>query len=422
MSTASTSAEATAAPVTAAATPAIAANAHTSGATAVRRFGQWTFLLLCLGHFSIDISSSSLSGLQPVLRERMGLTLTEAGLLGGLFVFSSSLMQPLYGWLADRFATRHFTVLSPVLASAAVALFRFAPSFYGLLPLVFLAGVGIAAFHPQGTSMAVRGVTTNRGRLMAIFISSGTLGFAIGPSFFAALVTYFGFDSLSWSILPGAVFSAMLYFYLPQSMVSQHQQHRATDWGPIRRVWKPIAILFALVFIRSTIQVTYAQLLPLYLNVERGMSLIMGNYLVSAYLICGAVGGFLGGSLSDRFGGRQVILASMLGTVPFMLVFFLTSGWMSALGLCIGGLVLLFTIPVNVLMAQDLAPEQSATVSSLMMGFAWGAAGLVFVPVTGWLSDLLTLRTAMMLLLVFPILGVFVTLLLPRTIEEQRRM
>jgi FSR family fosmidomycin resistance protein-like MFS transporter len=387
-----------------------------------RRFSQWTFVLLCLGHFSIDVSSSSLSGLQPVLRERMGLSLTEAGLLGGLFVFSSSLMQPLYGLLADRFTTRHFTVLTPLLASAAVSLFRFAPGFYGLLPLVFLAGVGIAAFHPQGTAMAVRGVTANRGRLMAIFISSGTLGFAIGPSFFAALVTYFGFESLAWSILPGAVFSALLYVYLPQNMVTPHREARATDWAPIRRVWKPITILFALVFIRSTIQVTYAQLLPLYLNVERGMSLILGNYLVSAYLICGAVGGFLGGSLSDRFGGRQVILASMLGTVPFMLLFFLTSGWLSALGLCLGGLVLLFTIPVNVLMAQDLAPEQSATVSSLMMGFAWGAAGLIFVPVTGWLSDLFTLRTAMMLLLVFPILGVFVTLLLPRTLEEQRRM
>ena len=163
-------------------------------------------------------------------------------------------------------------------------------------------------------------------------------------------------------------------------------------------------------------------MLPLYLNVERGFSLITGNYLVSAYLICGALGGFLGGSLSDRFGGRQVILVSMLGTVPFMLLFFLTSGWLSALGLCIGGLVLLFTIPVNVLMAQDLAPGQSATVSSLMMGFAWGAAGLIFVPVTGLLSDVFSLRTAMMFLLVFPLLGVLVTLLLPKTIEEQRAM
>lgn len=388
----------------------------------VIRFSQITFLLLCLGHFAIDISSSSLSGLQPVLRERMGLSLTEAGVLGGVFVFSSSLMQPLYGWLSDRFATRHFTVLSPLFASASVALFRYAPSFYSLLALVFLAGIGIAAFHPQGTAMSIRGASSNRGRLMAIFVSSGTLGFAVGPSFFAALVTYFGFESLVWSFVPGALISGLLYFYLPAERTEGRPAESSNDWGPLFRVWKPITILFTLVFLRSAIQVTYAQMLPLYLDVERGLSLVTGNYLVSLYLICGAMGGFLGGSLADRFGGRQVILVSMAGTVPFMLLFFLTTGWLSALGLCLGGLVLLFTIPVNVLMAQDLVPEQSATVSSLMMGFAWGAAGLLFVPLTGWLSDKLSLQAAMMLLLVFPVVGVAVTLMLPRTIEEQRRM
>jgi MFS family permease len=149
------------------------------------KFGPLTFLLLCLGHFAIDTSSASLGGLQPVFREYFGITLTQAGILGGVFVFSSSLMQPLYGWLADRYETRMFTVLSPLLSSIAVGVFCFAPGFYGLIPLVFLAGVGIAAFHPQGTALAVRGVEHKRGRAMAAFISSGTAGFAIGPSFWS---------------------------------------------------------------------------------------------------------------------------------------------------------------------------------------------------------------------------------------------
>lgn len=331
-------------------------------------------------------------------------------------------MQPLYGWLADRCETRMFTVLSPLLSSIAVGVFCFAPGFYGLIPLVFLAGVGIAAFHPQGTALAVRGVEHKRGRAMAAFISSGTAGFAIGPSFFAALVTWFGFHSLPWSIVPGALCTLLLYLYLPTDVRNPIPRSAGGNWAPILEVWKPITILFLLVFIRSIVQVTYAQMLPLYLNVERKMSLVSGNYLVSVYLLCGALGGFLGGSLADRFGGRQVILASMIGTTPCMLLFFLTEGWVSALGLCLGGLVLLFTIPVNVLMAQDLAPGQSATVSSLMMGFAWGAAGLIFVPVVGWISDHIGMHDSLMLLLVFPVLGALVTLLLPKTIEEQRSM
>jgi FSR family fosmidomycin resistance protein-like MFS transporter len=386
-------------------------------------FGVLTFVLLCMGHFAIDLSSAALGGLQPVLRDRFGISLTQAGILGGVFVFSASLLQPLYGWLADRTGSRLFTVLSPLLASSAIALLRFAPDYFTIMALVFVAGVGIAAFHPQGTSLAVRGVEYKRGRAMAAFISSGTLGFAIGPSFYAALVTAFGFESLPWSILPGAIGTLLLWIYLPRDLQPVGDRaSRGGSWEPIRRVWKPITLLFLLVFIRSTVQVTFAQLLPLYLNVERSMSLVMGNYLVSAYLVCGAMGGFLGGTLADRFGGKRVILWSMLGTTPCLLVFFLTNGWLSALGLCLGGAVLLFTIPVNVLMAQELAPSQTATVSSLMMGFAWGVAGLLFVPLTGWLADHIGMHDALMLLLVFPLLGAVVTTRLPNTLEEQRRM
>ena len=83
-------------------------------------------------------------------------------------------------------------------------------------------------------------------------------------------------------------------------------------------------------------------------------------------------------------------------------------------GLVLGGLILLFTIPVNLVMAQDLVPTQAGTVSALMMGFAWGAAGLIFIPLTGRMADLFSLHTALLALLAFPILGFFLSLRLPK--------
>jgi FSR family fosmidomycin resistance protein-like MFS transporter len=61
-------------------------------------------------------------------------------------------------------------------------------------------------------------------------------------------------------------------------------------------------------------------------------------------------------------------------------------------------------------MAQELAPAQVGTVSALMMGFAWGMAGMIFVPVVGWASDLLSMHQVMVSLLAFPLLGFFLTL------------
>jgi FSR family fosmidomycin resistance protein-like MFS transporter len=81
--------------------------------------------------------------------------------------------------------------------------------------------------------------------------------------------------------------------------------------------------------------------------------------------------------------------------------------------LLVGGLVLLFTIPVNVIVAQQLVPSQAATVSSLLMGFAWGMSGVIFIPVTGWLSDVTSLHRALSALLVFPALGWWLARYLP---------
>ena len=122
----------------------------------------------------------------------------------------------------------------------------------------------------------------------------------------------------------------------------------------------------------------------------------------------------MGGTLADRFGGRRVIMISMIGSVPFLALFLFTSGIVSTLALMMGGLILLFTIPVNVVMGQELAPSQTGTVSALMMGFAWGSAGLIFIPLTGWVSDVFSMQTAFTGLVAFPLIGFFLALKLPK--------
>ena len=65
-------------------------------------------------------------------------------------------------------------------------------------------------------------------------------------------------------------------------------------------------------------------------------------------------------------------------------------------------------------MAQELVPSQAGTVSALMMGFAWGMAGLIFIPLTGWAGDHFTLHRALASLSLFPVIGFFLALRLPK--------
>jgi FSR family fosmidomycin resistance protein-like MFS transporter len=376
------------------------------------RRGLAALALLCFGHFVIDLYAASLSALQPLLVLKLKLSLTQAGIAGGLLLVSSSVAQPIYGFLADRFHSRLFTVLAPAVAGVFLSALGLATGFGALLVLAILGGAGVASFHPQASSLATAGVERSRGSWMAVFISSGTLGMALGPTAFSLVSTRYGLENAAWMMIPGLAATAALLAYLPGP--ASTPERKKVDWNSLRAVWYPLTLLYALVFIRSAVQIVFAQFLPLYLHLERGLSVTESNFLLSLYLASGALGGFVGGSLADRIGGRRVIMISMIGCIPPLALFFFTTGWLSALGLMLGGLVLLFTIPVNVVMAQELAPTQTGTVSALMMGFAWGMAGMILVPLAGLLSDAWSLHRVLSALLLFPLAGFFVTRLLPK--------
>ena len=373
-----------------------------------------TLVLLSCGHAVIDLYSSAIGALQPLLAVKLHLSLTQAGILAGTFVFSNSVTQPLYGYLADRFHTRMFTALAPAVAGVFVSGVGRAPTFAWALGLAILGGAGIASFHPQAASNSIAGLSRKRAQGMAVFVSSGSLGLAIGPSVFSFVSGHWGLENVVWVALFGVSSTALLLIFLPLHAPPAPRHRRGIDWEEFRPFQKQLIILYLLVFIRSTVQVTYNQFLPLFLHLERGYAVPAAGYVTSLYLIGGAVGGFLGGNLADRFGARRIIMISMIGSVPLLCLFMFGHGTASVVGLVIGGAILLFTVPVNVVMAQQLVPSQAGTISAMMMGFAWGMAGLVLIPITGWLADRWSLQTVLSLWLIFPVIGFFLTMMLPR--------
>jgi MFS transporter, FSR family, fosmidomycin resistance protein len=153
---------------------------------------------------------------------------------------------------------------------------------------------------------------------------------------------------------------------------------------------------------------------------RQGMGLGEASAAVSFYLFLSGIGGFLGGPLSDRFGARRVIIWSLVSAVPFLVAGTMQSGWTLTVLLSIGGFLLQSTLPVNVTFGQAIAPVSAATVSSLMMGFAWGTGGLM-VPLVGMAADALGLPTALALVGVVPLAGALCALPLPPTAPANRQ-
>lgn len=347
--------------------------------------------VLCAGHFINDAYSSTIYPLLPMLGEKLALSTTQVFWLAPLYAISSSLLQPLYGVISDRYARRFFAVFAPAITAVFVSLIGIAPSYGVLIVLLVGGGFGIGSFHPQGAAIASN-VSHERRRVgMAIFSAVGTLGFAIGPFAITRLVSAFGLDSSYYAMFIGIGMSAVLYKFCPplerktetktaqEAAEGQSQGQQKTSQkrlnasliAALRGAWKPLLLLYLITVLRSGLQMTTNNYLPFMLK-EEGYSLTSTGNALTVFLLLGGVGGLVGGILAERISGRMVTLVSGIFGAPLMIGAFLTTGVLSLVLLGLGGFVLLSTIPVNVAMAQELVPEQTSTVSALMMGAAWG--------------------------------------------------
>ncbi|MEK7316274.1 MAG: MFS transporter, partial [Candidatus Eisenbacteria bacterium] len=110
--------------------------------------------ILTFGHLTIDSYSSFFAPLLPLLVAKLGLSLTMVGTLVALSSISSSFSQPLFGLPSDRMRRPWFVALGPLTAAIFMSALGLAPSYGVLVALLMLAGLGVAAFHPQAAALA----------------------------------------------------------------------------------------------------------------------------------------------------------------------------------------------------------------------------------------------------------------------------
>jgi len=373
----------------------------------MRKRDQLTLAALCAAHFVNDSYSSILYPLLPLLEDKLHLTKGQVFWLAPLYAVSSSLMQPVYGFISDRYARRFFAVFGPTITAVFVSLIGLAPSYSILVLLLVAGGIGIGSFHPQAAAMAAKASGDRKRVGMAVFSALGTVGFAFGPFVITRVVDRFGLEHSYYVIGLGLLMSAVLYRICPPLDAPTAPAPGVTKvkWqllAALRAAWQPLLMLYLITVIRSGLQVTTNNFMP-YLLQERGYSLPETGNVMTLFLLLGGVGGLAGGFMAERVSGRAVTLYSGLLAGPLMVASFMTSGAVSLIFLGLGGFFLLATIPVNVAMAQELVPGQTSTVSALMMGAAWGVGALApsalnrFVPTYGFRNILIFASAATLL-------------------------
>jgi MFS transporter, FSR family, fosmidomycin resistance protein len=374
----------------------------------MNRKNKLTIALLSTAHFALDSYSSFIFQLLPLLAVKLRLTPAQAGLVPPMLTVASSLMQPVYGIISDRYLKRSMVVFGPLIAAVFLSCLGRANSLSELMALVILGGVGVGIFHPQGAAMASRaassdGLDKRQGLVMSIFSSSGTVGYALGPLIVAMVVNRYGIENSWYTVIWGVALWAVLLRYCPPLELRGRAEGAPRLADALRAAWVPLTLLYFAVVLRSAVSVSVQTYWPFALK-NLGMTEMEYGSVLAGFLFFGGVGGFFGGVLADRFGARRVSMVSMLLAAPLLLVAFTTSGTLSNVSLMAGGAVLNMPIPISVVMAQRLVPGGASMVSALMMGFAWGA-GALMTPITGAISERFGFARALTMAAVVPLVS-----------------
>ncbi|VVE41977.1 MFS transporter [Pandoraea terrigena] len=370
--------------------------------------------VMCLMYFISYIDRVNIAVAGPFIRQEMGLTTVQLGLVFSAFAYPYAAMQIFGGWLADRFGPKLvLTVLSLIWGAATLAT-GFAGSIAALVALRFVLGVGEGGAFPTATRAFTYWMpVSERGFAQGVTHSFARLGGAITPPVVLAIVVAFGWReafivlgvvSLAWTLLYMKVFTNTPEQHrriTPEETAEigyrsgdcERAKRAATPWRKlIRRMW----LVTFVDFCYGWLLWVYLTWMPSYLRESQGFDLKQLALFTSLPLLAGVIGDTLGGVVSDklykmtgrlRFARVSVMVVGLGGSLAFLLPMTRVSDPMMAVLLLSSSFFFLeITNPVLWTLPLDIAGKYAGTAGG-MMNTGFGLAGMISPVAFGYLIE-----------------------------------
>ena len=377
--------------------------------------------VLSLGHMMADMTQGAVPALLPFLIHDRHYSYAAASALVLAATVSSSIVQPLFGYFADRRSLSWLMPVGVLVGTIGVGLVGVLHTYALTFAAIVVSGLGVAAFHPEGSRFAAYVSGAKRASGMSLFSLGGNIGFALGPGLVTPAVLAFGLSGSLVLIVPGAVVAAALATQLGHlhgfrpSLESRRGQVASApaDWSSFVRLNMVVAA-------RTFAYFGLLTFVPVYFVDELGKSEGAGNTALIVMLIGGAAGTALGGPIADRI-GRSAVLKTSLGVLPpLILAFHLAS---PALATVIGffvGMATIATFAVTVVMGHEYLPGRIGMASGITLGLSIGLGGLG-APILGLAADAWGLDVTLDIITVLPLIGLALAFTLPRGAGARRR-
>ena len=366
---------------------------ETAASSAAQQTAIAVLAAISICHLLNDVIQSLIVALYPMIKDSLGLDFRQIGLITFTFTFTASVLQPLVGFVTDRYPTPYSLVAGMGCSLLGLLIAAFASTYGLVLVAVGLIGMGSSVFHPESSRVARLASGGQHGLAQSVFQVGGNFGTALGPLLAAFIVLPFGQQSLAWFSIVALIGMVMLAaigsWYgrtLKFNSTAHPSEREAIHELTHGKVRKSVAILMALTFSKDFYLVSITSFYTFYLIHTFGLSVQNAQLYLFLFLFAVAAGTVIGGPIGDRIGTRRVIWWSILGVLPFTLALPYVGLLGTAILSVIIGLILASAHPAIIVYAQTLIPGRVGMVAGLFFGLAFGVAG-IGAAFLGWLAD-----------------------------------
>ena len=372
--------------------------------------------ILAGGHFTTDAYSGFLNPIMPFIAAKIGITMAVATVLISISNLTSSLSQPFFGYIADKWQRRFFIFWGMMLASIFLSLLGIAHNILTLAICLIIGNMGVAFFHPQATSI-VSEYTQNKtsSKDISIFIAMGTFGFSLGPAISSGIADFWGLEKLPYACIFGVIYSFIMLMNVPKLSNCNIEKPKSSLLNALKKIVKnkPVFILVLASIVKSFVVSAFQIMLPFYYKANN-YSVSKIGLIIFAFMMAGAIGVVTSPILEKFVGVKKVFYISLLPVLPLGFIFYCSHGYglIGLISFILIGFVSFLAVPVNMSLAQKLMPDFKSMISGFIGGFSWGVIGVI-LPLISLLSEKIGILNVLLLISVIPFIFAYYIKFLP---------
>lgn len=365
-------------------------------------------------HVVNDFYATVLPAFLPAVAEEFDLDYTELGILSFAFILLSGVLQPLLGNSADRLGRRRWVVVFGFAVGAIGFLaMAVAPTFWFIVAVSLLAGLGAATYHPQATAFIVDAYPEKRGRMLGIHGWGGSAGHFLAPAVVVLSISAFNWRATMAAIAVPLLLTALI---LRLKLEETSPSPSVTLRGAASRPLILVAVMFGIVGVigRSYLNFFVKML------VDEGWEETGAGVLLTVILLGGAVAQPLGGWFYDRLGGRRVFTIALTAISLLIGLFAVSDGALSLVAIAGIAFFQFSLFPVGLAQASQLVASNQTGAAA---GLVFGISGLMTAsaqPVVGAVAEAAgDIRVALSWLLPLSIVGLALATRCPTAMKQE---